>query len=334
MNASSSVQTSTAPRASRSKIRRGCGYAALCVLLILYAAAVIARPDRYVACCFNGIALWAECVLPSLFPFMVITMLLVRTSVAERAARPLKKLTAPLKLPEIAAPLFAMSACSGYPAGCRTVAECYDRGAAGARGVKKLCLLCSTSGPLFVIGSVGYKMFGSRGMGGTLLAAHLGANLAVALLYSLFSRPERKLPSPPPQRGGNLLYDSFYNAVTAVTVAGGFICFFFTAAQIAADLRLLSPLQTLLTPLFGGDAAYAVCYGLIEATGGCALLAKCAPPLALPLAGFLITFGGVSILLQQLCYLTKCGVKASFFVGFKFLQATLCFVLLLPFALC
>ena len=86
------------------------------------------------------------------------------------------------------------------------------------------------------------------------------------------------------------------------------------------------------TPLLGGAAA-GVCRGLIEATGGCARVIECGGRLALPITGFLITFGGLSIILQQLCYLTKCGVKPLAFIAAKALQGGVCFLLLLPFAM-
>ena len=35
--------------------------------------------------------MWAECVLPSLFPFMVITLIFIKTGIAEKAALPLKR---------------------------------------------------------------------------------------------------------------------------------------------------------------------------------------------------------------------------------------------------
>lgn len=320
----------SAKRATRA--RHAAAYAFTGAFLAFTAAALVLYPERYVACCAEGIALWAECVLPSLFPFMVVSMLLIETSIAERAAVPLKKLTALFKLPETAAPLFAMSVCSGYPAGSRLVAEYYDCGALDRADVFRVCLLCSTSGPLFMMGSVGIRMFGDKTAGMLLTFAHLAANLTAAVAFSLLS-PRQKPKGKPALTGrGNVLYDSFYSAVTAVAVAGGFICFFYTFARIAADFSLFAPLQALLEPCLGKETAYAVCYGLIEATGGCAMVAAASSPLALPLAGFLITFGGCSILLQQLCYLTGRGVKPAFFILFKLLQATLCFVFLLPFA--
>lgn len=305
--------------------------APVCAVLLFFASVFILYPERYVPLCFNGVKLWAECVLPSLFPFMVVTMIFIRTGVAERAAKPFSGVCKRLKLPDVAAVLFFMSICSGYPAGSRMVAEYYDGGWIDAKDAKKLSVLCSTSGPLFIIGSVGFKMFSDKTAGAKILLAHVLAVLSVSALYFLLSRPTEHRPKPIPRQSGNILYDCFYSSVVAVVVAGGFICFFYTLAGVLTDFRLLFPLQYALTNAFGADCAGAVSYGLIEATGGCAALAACGG-LALPLAGFLITFGGLSILMQQLCYLLKCGVPPLFFVSVKCLQGGVCFLILL--ALC
>ena len=74
----------------------------------------------------------------------------------------------------------------------------------------------------------------------------------------------------------------------------------------------------------------AVCLGLIEPTTGCRAIAAAANgKLAVEVSGFLITFGGVSIILQQLAYLTTCGVKPLKFIAVKLIQAAICFGFLL-----
>ena len=78
----------------------------------------------------------------------------------------------------------------------------------------------------------------------------------------------------PAAAGGGALYDCFCSAALSVIVAGAFICFFYTAACMAADFNLLLPLSTLLKPLLG-ECSAAFCRGLVEATGGCAALAAC-----------------------------------------------------------
>lgn len=302
-----------------------------CLALTLLAAAIIIFPERYVSCCFRGFAMWAECVLPSLFPFMVITLIMIKSGFAHKAALPLKKVTGAFGLPPAAAVCLLISVCSGYPAGSKSVAEFYESGCLTANDCKKLSALCSTSGPLFIIGSVGVKMFGDKTAGWKIMAAHVLSVLVVGLLISLFSKKGRKSDYRRAPVDNNVLYNSFYGAVISVAVAGGFIAFFCVAAQIAADFNLLLPLEKLLCLVTDPASAPAFCTGVIEITAGCRALGEAGGKLMLPLAGFLITFGGVSIVMQQLAYLTKAKVNAAYFTGVKLLQATVCLLALLPF---
>lgn len=310
-------------------MKKKLGYVFLCIALLAFAAAVIAKPDRYVNCCFQGFAMWAECVLPSLFPFMCITLIFVKTGIAEKAALPLKKVTKKLKFPPAAAACFILSACSGYPAGSKVVSEYYDCGAFGKNDSPKIAYLCSTSGPLFIIGSVGFKMFGDKFRGVKILIAHIFAITAVSLIISLFSKKSTTKDVPQKQSGGNVLYDTFYGAVIAVTVAGGFIAFFYVVANFCADFSVFYPFEAFLNLFLDGQTSSALCLGLVEATTGCRGLAAAGGKLQIALAGFLITFGGVSILLQQLSYLVKAGVKPLKFICVKFVQGILCFLVLL-----
>lgn len=297
--------------------------------LAFVAGAIIIFPERYISSCFKGFALWAECVLPSLFPFMVITLIFIKTGIAERAALPLKKVTGLFGLPPAAAACFLISLCSGYPAGAKAVSEFYDGGCLTARDCKKLAPLCSTSGPLFIIGSVGVKMLSDKSAGWKILLAHAAAVLVTGLIISLFLKKGESSVYRRAPADKNVLYNSFYGAVTSVAVAGGFIAFFAVAAQIAADFNLLYPLEKLLTLFVDGNTAAAVCSGLIEVTSGCRALSQTGSRLAVAFAGFLITFGGVSIIMQQLSYLLKCKVNPAYFIAVKFLQGAACFLILL-----
>lgn len=306
-------------------------YVLLSLMLLSFGAAIVIYPERYVQCCFRGFALWAECVLPSLFPFMILALIFIRTGIAERASLPLRRVTGAFGLPPAAAACFIMSILSGYPAGSRMLVEFYDGGALSRKDVRKLSYLCSTSGPLFIIGSVGFKMFGDKMLGWKIMLAHAFAVLAVGLILAFFSQreqPSQRLKRAPADK--NLLYNTFYSAIVAVAVAGGFIAFFTVLAQFCADFDLLYPLKKLFSLFLNGQAAEALCAGLLEATTGCNALAVSGDPLAAPLAGFAITFGGVSILAQQLSYLMRAGVKPLRFAAVKAVQALLCFAILLP----
>ena len=314
--------------------RRKIFIALLCIALIAYAGVLIAFPDRYLKTCFEGICLWAECVLPSLFPFMVITSLLIKLGAPQAAAKPFKRLSHKINLPESAFPLFLMSVCSGYPAGSRILCEYRESGLIDGYDVKKLAPLCSACGPLFALGTVGAKAFGGGSAGIKLWCACLISVVGTSLIYCAFCkrRPDKKTMLPRKSET-NLLQSCFYGAVSACLTAGGFICFFYTLSKVFADFNIFKPAELLFSPLFGKEIAEGLAAGLCEATGGCFAIARAGGFFALPLAGFAVTFGGASILLQQLSYLSECGVKAGFFIGFKFIQGIVCFALLCLFSL-
>lgn len=302
----------------------------LSALLAFAAAAIIAFPQRYIPSCFEGFTIWAESVLPSLFPFMVISGFFIAAGIASAVAKPFERMCNAVGLPKEAMPLFAMSVCSGYPAGSRMLSEYYSCGAISGSDCKKLAPLLSTAGPLFITGTVGFKAFGGGLAGVKLLIACLFSVVTSSLIYSAI-RKDKQRPRPlrsPIIKQDGALYNCFYGAVTAVCVAGGYIAFFHTLSDILADFNLLSPLAYALSPIFGKETASAFVPGLCEATGACFSLAEAGGFFALPLAGFLITFGGASIIAQQAGYLTKCGVKTGYFVLFKFIQAAICFAVL------
>lgn len=334
----------TSPLSDRTRrFRRLYAVACAAALLLL----LVLRPQRYAAACAEGIALWAKVVLPALFPFLVLTAWIARSGMADGLGRKLSPLLRRCGLPAASAGAFLLSIVSGYPVGSRVVADLQRRGEIGRADAEKLSILCSTSGPMFILGSVGNAMFGGGKAGAVLLSAHLFGVLAVALPVLLFrNRSAAAEPSPPPaaQRSAEAaaqhllsaraaatqarapsgtLGETVREAVLSVLGVGGFIALANVALCAAEDLLLLAPphaLAELCLRPFGAQAcAEGIVYGLIEATRGCAALAA-ADAAGLPFAAFAITFGGASILAQQLAFLRPVGVRAGRFIAVKAAQ--------------
>ena len=294
----------------------------LCFLLCLLAV----RPQRYSAACLQGITLWAGAVLPALFPFFVLTSMLTKMGAADGLSARLLPAAQKIKLPGCAAYCFLLSALSGYPVGARTIADLSERGVLDGRGATRTAILCSTSGPMFLLGSVGGAMFGDVRAGAVLLASHLLGVISVCLLLLPFAK---RLP-PAPVAPKTLYEDdafgkSVQSSVLSILTVGGFIALFSVLVQAIDDLHASAPLCAALAPLLGEAGAHGFAAGLLEATHGCALLAASGSALALPACAFTVTFGGACILAQQLAFLKKAGVKAWFFLGVKFLQGLAAF---------
>ena len=310
---------------------------ALTASLLLFSLLFALFPDRYVPVCLDGIRLWALNVLPAVFPFLFVVSLLQITGGAEKVSRAFTPLSHALFGTGGAGGFcFFMSILSGYPVGATLVAGFYKDGRLSGREAKILACACSTSGPLFIVGSVGAGMFSDKRTGFLILAAHLIAVLLSGVLLRLLSCRRGKQPmhgvSVPHSSQKLSLSDGIRNsAITAIGV-GGCIAFFYVLAAMASDFHLLQPLQRAISHI-PALAPYAdgLSRGLIEMTSGCLSAASISSPLSAPCCAFLVTLGGASILFQQIACLRSANVRISFFLAVKLFQSVVAFFLCLLF---
>ncbi len=320
MSAPAVVATSVAPSAPAAPKKRTLFYLCLTALLLFFAALFLSDPVRYAKSVSQGISLWAASVLPASFPFLFLTALLTGLPTFAAFSR---KLSAPMgklfRLSGAGGGAAILSALSGYPVGARTVYALSSSGKLGKGEEFRLACLATTSGPMFLVGTVGGMMYESAAVGWVMFFSHLAAVWIVCFCMRFMG----KRTSAPPvlkEQNPTLLYDSLYGAVISVLCVGGFIALFFCLGQMMGDLGLFA------FPLFGRYTE-GILRGLLEMTGGCAALAAYQTPLSCAAACGLVTFGGACVLCQQAAFLTRAGVKMLPFVFVKFLQAVLAFLL-------
>ena len=324
-----------------SKITLTLGISACMVIILI-------RPDVYVASALEGVKLWALVVLPSLLPFFFFTSLLAKIGATERMARTLKKPCQKIfGTSGYAAYAFLMSILSGYPVGAKIIGDLGENGLIDETDATKMSSFCSTSGPLFIVGSVGVGMFGSAAAGKLLFITHAFSALITGLIFRFFGRtkitttltnknaPKSCRPHVSPAKtraaNGNALYDCVYSSVISIATVGGFICVFYVVADIFQNLDLLRPIwKTLFFVTKNEPLSRAFSYGLIECTRGCKMLALCGlSTYSLAFASSLIAFGGVSVLVQSVCFLKKANVKIPVFLLAKTIQTAISFLLTL-----
>ena len=314
-------------------ILRKISRAALFLFLFLILLFFSCFPARYMGACLDGVSLWATCVLPSTLPFLFLTGLFTRFGYVGRLSKTFSPATAALfRLPGVSGYCLLMSFLSGYPVGAKTLCDLKEIGAVSPSETTKMSVLCSSSGPLFILGSVGTGMFADGKIGLILLAAHFAAVLLGGAAFRFYQTVPAKGYLPALQRADNVLYDCMYSSVLSVLCVGGFIAVFYTLSVMLSDGHILAPLAAGLTLLgVPAETAQGFVQGLVEMTGGCRALAADPAPLNVAGCAFLITFGGASVLLQQAVYLKKAGVKMRLFLPAKLLQS--CLAAVLAFAL-
>lgn len=256
----------------------------------------------------NGLSLCASVVIPSLFPFMVLSAFLIKSGLAERMGRVLEPVTRFIfGLPGCTAAPILMSLIGGFPVGARAAAELRRRGEISQRDFTHMLCFCINAGPAFMVGAVG-SMIGSYNGGLLLYLAQIGASLLLGIVMR-FVLPRKQGENAPTRFGKTMgTADAFVESVADTAVSMLSICAFvviFAALtgmfQQVGVTRLVSrmmegPIEVLgLHPALAG----AVFPCILEITTGCAAAAN-AGTAAIPLIGAAAGWSGLSVQCQVL----------------------------------
>ena len=130
---------------------------------------VLRNSDAAVEYMGRGLTLCAKTVIPSLFPFMVITELLVSSGAGEALGRLFSGIMR--RIFGIsgagASALFLGSMC-GFPVGARTAVSLYDKGVISKSECQHLLTFTCNPSSAFLITAVGVSLYDSRALGVTL----------------------------------------------------------------------------------------------------------------------------------------------------------------------
>lgn len=287
----------------------------------------------------EGIALWAVCVLPALFPYFFITAILSKLSATRKIGNGLSKITKPLfNTGGMSGYAFLMSVISGYPIGASLVSDLKTNNLLEeAEAVRSACL-CSTSSPMFLIASVGTIMFGNKKFGILLFITHFVSALLNGFIFSFYKKSERPAEKllPTSKMPDNILYDGVYSAVISVLTVGGLITLFYLLTDILTSLGVLSPLITFFTWLTGSEnLGKGITMGIFECTQGLKQISTGGIGfLTLPTVAGLCGFGGTSVIAQSIAYLKKAKIKTAPFVLSKLSSAVINFAIGIIFSAC
>lgn len=320
--------------------------------LLLSAGCLLFRfPGESAQAARAGVTLCLDLLIPSLFPFFALSSLLISTGLAGALAKPLAKLTRPLLgVGGPGATALILGLIGGYPVGARTIAQLVERRECTREEAGRLSLFCNNCGPAFFVGAAGVGVFGAKEAGFLLL----GANLAAALVMGIALGRLGGCPKAPAGGGGSQVQRSPLTAAFPGCVRGAFsstlgVCAYVILFSVLTALAECSGLLPLcvdaLSGLLPGDHAKDLCrsglVGLLELSTGVASLKEgVGSPLALPMAAFLLGWGGLSVHCQSLPYWQEAGVPAGPYLRAKAVQGLLaagltalalwCFPLSLP----
>lgn len=310
-------------------------------IFVITAICLVVFSRTNLSAAINGLTLWAICVVPSLFPFFVITNLLSYTNVVSFIGKLLDKFMKPLfNVPGISGFAFIMGLISGYPVGAKIVSDFREKGLVSKDEGERLLAFTNNSGPLFILSSVGISLFGDTKTGLLLLCTHILSCITVGIILSKFSCKTNKNHNSSYDKHvltnttvtfknlGEVLGNSINNAISTILLIGGFVVIFSVIISILNSTHTLDFLSKFLNPILnilGFDLNFSkpLLSGIIELTNGVNSVVNI-PIKAISqniiLCAFLLGFGGLSVLFQVFSIVAKTDLSMKKYFFGKLLQ--------------
>ncbi len=288
--------------------------AAALLFLTFFGAGLLRYPVESAAAAREGLALCLETVLPSLFPFFVLSSLLVQSDAPRLLSHALARFMYPLfGVSGAGVSALVLGLLGGYPVGARTVAALYERGGIGREEAEQLLAFCNNSGPGFFLGVCGTAVFGSVRAGAYLYLIHVGA----ALLTGVLLRRDLALPREKAMSKRAAPFDlaaAMPSAVQSSFAAVGSVSAFVIFFMVLLRLMTLLPALAALPPL-----PRAAVFGFVEMTNGVNALPATREGFVLCAA--VMNWGGLSVQAQTRAMLAPGGLSARRCVLGKAVQA-------------
>lgn len=307
------------------------------ILVTILIIILVSSPSKYAKTTYGGLQLFALNVFPTLFPFIflskIISSLQTPIIISSKLSRTATKV---FRSPPIVIYVFFLSIVCGYPIGAKLVSDLYDSKTINQTQAKTMSYFCSTSGILFVVGTIGNIMFGSSKIGVIIYVSHIIGCFIGGLVLSRLDKHFDVQAKPLEQKGSsNIFSSSVWASVKSILIVGAYITLFCLFSSIICDLfitRLAGNFFNKLIGTISGNSQVFQCVmsGIIEMTNGCYMLSRFISPAAVVICCGLVSFGGFSIILQSLTFLKNTKIKARTLVLTKFVHAIFSILTCLP----
>ena len=170
------------------------------VAAALAAAGILCFPGQCAQGAKRGLSFCGNILIPSIFPFLVLSVFVVKSGVSKALSRLLDPVTKRLfRLPGSAGATVLIGLTGGYPSGARGIKALLDSGEITQKQARRMLCFTVGAGPAFVISVTGSGLLGSVQTGIILFISQLSAALVLGILVGLFARGEE---APAEARGG------------------------------------------------------------------------------------------------------------------------------------
>ncbi len=293
----------------------------LLVFLLLCAIALFVWSRQTAAAMTEALQLCMQILLPSLYPFFVLSNLLISSGAARQLAKKVQPLTVALfGLPGCFAPAILLGIVGGYPVGAKTVSGLYSKHLCTKQQAIQALRFCNNAGPAFLISAVGAGLLKDVRLGVLIYGLHLISAMMIGIINHDKSISVKDKPITDYPMETQSMIRMFLNAVTDA---------FQTFLHVCAFVLLFAVVMCIVRQLPGfhdlPEFWQGLLCGSLELTSGTARLANADLPRKFLISSlcFLCGWGGCSVQLQTVSILQEAGLPCRDYLKAKLLHGLL-----------
>lgn len=266
---------------------------------------MLIKPSETFSGASEGLLLWYQIVLPTLFPFMIITNLLVRTNTMFSFTKWLSPILCPLfsTSPNGTFAILTGFLC-GYPMGAKVTADLVKNGKISKNEGAYLLSFCNNTSPMFIMNYVILKTLKHEELLLPSLIILFASPILCSFLFRLYYLQKKQfsshfLSSAHPYFHFQLLDQTIMNSFELITKVGGYIILFSVLITLLKEFPCTSSLwTTCILPS-------------LEITNGIPILLATNLPFSFSYICVmsLVSFGGFCSIAQTKCMLEGTGLS-------------------------
>ena len=246
-----------------------------------------------------GINIWVKTLFPSIFPFLLVTKLLIYKNFHNKLNKKI---------------VIVLSLLTGFPTGAIYVKELLERNSISLEEANKLIMYTSFSNPIFVISVIGETLLNNKKLGIFIYLVHVLSGLLIGLILRSKSKyiPTKNINN----KQNNILIKSINESFETLINILGIVIFF---------LIIISIINTIIP----NNSISIFIKALLELTTGVISICKLKITLRLKISiiGFILSFNGISVHYQIKSIIDDTKIKYCNYLYARIVHSILCFII-------
>ena len=275
----------------------------ICIFILIE---LLIKKDLIYLSIIYALKMWVNKLIPALFPFFIISDILINYNITEYIPKFIKKMCKDVwKITDNMLAIFILSMISGFPSNARNTRMMYDMNSIDVDEANHILMFSHFSNPIFILMTVGIFFFNNKKIGIIILVVHYLSNFILGFfLRNRFRHVDKGNCVYYQKRDfGNVFINAIKRAIDTILLICGIVVVFLMLASILNNFLNLGGYNSMMVK------------GLFEITIGIEALSRLnlAIRYKIMIASVFLSFGGLSVHMQVMSQITGTDIKYSYF---------------------